>query len=298
MSHRKLIKQLEHLKIEYYGTVTNADTAMGYSMSLATLLKEASAFYIDGKTTDFPKDEILASAAAMDEAGVFRSPAHLVYIETNSVIGGELAVTPERHSRVGFLIDSIGQENEAIPNCPCIIAAFLKDSSWPTNAWLIIPSSRPLGLHAMDQTIFVPPWLELTDRQKNETHRAMMSMGEFCHTSLIVLLATRGIETEYVPHRKKMDLKHRAEPVDGYTIVHVHRAMQRQHQGGVAGERHRVRLHMRAGHGRKQRYGPRLVHMRRIWIEPTLIGYEEEGRIDHDYRIHNPEDPMGDHPDA
>ena len=87
--------------------------------------------------------------------------------------------------------------------------------------------------------------------------------------------------TEFPPCR----LIPRDSPANSTTIVHVKRAIERQHLGGHVDERKRTRLHMRRGHVRHQRFGPKNMHQKIIWIAPVLVGYEEEGRIEHEYLV-------------
>jgi hypothetical protein len=108
------------------------------------------------------------------------------------------------------------------------------------------------------------------------------SIPAICSTCL-VMLATRGIRRERWIGMKQV-LIGRKEPSDAYTRVMVAEASSSQGHGVTsAGERHKVRLHLRCGHTRKQPHGPGRRFTRVIFIEPTLVGYVEEGTVHHNY---------------
>ena len=98
-----------------------------------------------------------------------------------------------------------------------------------------------------------------------------------------VLLSTIGASREWV-RTGPAKTKARNQPEDGFTIVRAY-----EPQGGTGapleGTRHRPRLHMRRGHLRTQRHGRGRKKTKVIWIQPCLVGHEEDGRIHHEYEV-------------
>ena len=86
--------------------------------------------------------------------------------------------------------------------------------------------------------------------------------------------------------KRKTQLEERGKPEYSNHVVRI-RGYQTEGQG--TGKeikyRKRVRLHLRRGHARTQRYGQGRKKTKQIWIEPTLVGYEEEGKITQTYEV-------------
>lgn len=102
----------------------------------------------------------------------------------------------------------------------------------------------------------------------------------------LVLLRTKGVRRERLMPSEKLNkarLKRRQIPIDTATVIRIQEHFKTETTRGPAGERHRPRLHTRRGHIRLQPYGPRLSKVREIWIDPCIVGYEEEGIITHDH---------------
>lgn len=105
--------------------------------------------------------------------------------------------------------------------------------------------------------------------------------------AFIVLMHTKGMKCEGVkiPERlNKARLKSRKVPMDDFHILRVGEHSEGQSRGSCS-ERHRVRLHMRRGHLREQRHGKGNSKVKTIYIEPTIVGYQEEGRVYKEYDI-------------
>lgn len=266
MSHKKLLKSIRADQPRIYSEMLKEAgcVAKDWKENAIDFLENCSAFYIDGNVGDLPINEIIASAKAMKEAGVFKLPVELTYIEvTVSLDLGNV----EKTGRLALF--TADQK---------ITGAFLHQHNSPPLEWLAVP----VNLSIMSPML--TPINLLRGDFVEKFRKAIEEYAIGAVTALIVLLCTKGIETEFVP-TKKCSLISRDAPQDGYTIVHVKRAIERQHLGGTVEERKRTRLHMRRGHVRHQHYGPKLCHEKIIWIEPVLVGYEEEGRIAHDYLV-------------
>jgi hypothetical protein len=101
----------------------------------------------------------------------------------------------------------------------------------------------------------------------------------------LALLRTKGIRKEIIEVPKKLNkarVRRRKKPLNDITVIRIQEHMEGVSRGSV-GERHRPRLHIRRGHWREQRYGPGNTKTKEIFIEPCLVGYEEEGVISHDH---------------
>ncbi len=95
----------------------------------------------------------------------------------------------------------------------------------------------------------------------------------------------------------KSRIRNRELPIDGYTKVLLPGFYKRQQEaklkGATISERMAVRLHWRCGHERSQHYGLGSSLIKKIFIEPTLVGYEEEGTIYHlQYGQELPDEPL------
>lgn len=120
----------------------------------------------------------------------------------------------------------------------------------------------------------------------------------YCTAWFLFLLCAKGTSRAVyaAPDRlNKARLKNRQEPIDGFTKVllpgfikrraenNLTEAEERQHgnDGRKVTERKRPRLHWRRGHMKGVRYGEGRRLTKPMFIAPTMVGYEEEGRIFH-----------------
>lgn len=200
-------------------------------------------------------DEILASADAMKEAGVWRLPYPITTFEFKATIHSQTfdVTKPDttfifvamEQARAGTTHTELG---EFIP-----LPSFIR--------WIF---ARDLT----DKRI----WMNCTSIFHHEVQNIL--------TTFLVTLSTRGIKRERWSGDHKI-IVGRREPANAYTRVLIREAVNAGHGTSEPGERYYVRLHMRRGHKRDQRYGKGLQLSRPIWIEPTLVGYEKEGRIRH-----------------
>lgn len=99
--------------------------------------------------------------------------------------------------------------------------------------------------------------------------------------AMLVTLHTRGVKRERWSGERKV-LPNRPEPANAYTRVMIREAVAGGQGTAVAGDRHRVRLHLRRGHIRNQPYGAGRKSTRPQWIEPMLVGYDDEGVVEHE----------------
>lgn len=219
-------------------------------------------------------DEIRASAKAMEEADVWHLPYPVCTFEFDA--GLTLAKqTVFQGDLFRFIVLCV--EKNGTPHIEHTLIRSTKNG----HRWIACKFYRgdeegvPLiAGHAGDPTMVE------VDVNAGVHHGDIVDTISVC----LVTLATRGIRRERWIGDKKV-LVGRKEPRDAYTrvmIAETIEAGQGTHET-APGERHKVRLHLRRGHIRNQPHGPGRRFTRRIWIEPMLIGYAEEGTIHHDH---------------
>jgi len=138
--------------------------------------------------------------------------------------------------------------------------------------------------------VSVAPYLYTVDRDVGYLLKTFAYTSAIEVMTMIVLLATKGVSVDWVPRLRKysrMPLRSRQTPENGHSIIRVYKACQESTRatGCTPVNRSRVRLHMRRGHVRRQRYGRKCSKVKLVFIEPTLVGYEEEGRLKHEYEV-------------
>jgi hypothetical protein len=216
--------------------------------------------------TAIPEDneEIDASVEAMKEVGVWRLPYPVTTFEFTATLvpvgmksrGGDELQKIERGSRHTMIVVAMEEcENGEGELTKMASAGFVRwiFSRHPTNKaeWLSMGSELA---HDEVQRIF---------------------------NALMVILHTRGIKRERWSGDHKL-LKHRPEPANAYTRVLIRETAEAGHGATILGDRCRVRLHLRRGHKRDQSYGKGRALTRTIWIEPCLVGYADEGVVEHE----------------
>ena len=121
---------------------------------------------------------------------------------------------------------------------------------------------------------------ELDDMQ---TFRRVAGMGLDIMNAMIVLSQTNGVQVEARSTLHKPG-KRRDAPEYSYHVLRIP-GVGEGGSGITIGERKRVRLHLRRGHKRTQHHGRGNKQVKNIWIEPTLVGYQEEGEVYKDYEV-------------
>jgi hypothetical protein len=226
-------------------------------------------------------EEIIASAEAMVQAGVWRLPYPICTFEFSARLTLQQKITFNGDTFRIITLCRTHPDGE-----PDIVAAFVraKDGHWIRMIWgypqddgTISYRVRPRRIEqtaepVIDGTIDV----HLTTEAGEATD--IMNVVASC----LVMLRTRGIRREKWCGNKPI-LLNRPEPANAYTRVMVAEAAEAGHGHTVDGVRYRVRLHLRRGHQRNQPHGPGRRYTRQIWIEPCLVGYEDEGRITHEH---------------
>jgi hypothetical protein len=239
-------------------------------------------------------EEILASAEAMHQAGVWRLPYPICTFEFTVRL--TLNKVPAFNNEPFRLICAL--ENHAKDGEPSILATWIrgKDGFWIRLTWQhrdantgethgsehynIRPRpfpTGPAGLYSEGAVKGEEPTVTVDFNTGGEQTDIINAVA-----SCLIMLKTRGIRREKWCGNKPI-LLNRPEPANAYTRVMVAEAAEAGHGHTVGGVRYRVRLHLRRGHTRNQPHGPGRRYTRQIWIEPCLVGYEDEGRITHEH---------------
>lgn len=246
-------------------------------------LEHAQKFILDADGIE--QDEIDASAEAMEEMGLFNLPFGVCYMEFVARLQNVKYPNNLMTCRFCLMTTKISQEmaewdplagtqlfTTIVLNFPEVDG---KSRFRMLPGYMIHGAGKQFRFHNM-----------VDDKKISESIEGFASevgptIADAVRT-LIVLLETKGVKKEFIP-TEKINLISRNEPVAGYTIVRNY--APRDSQGQRIEERKRVRLHLRRGHIRRQRWGRDRKFEKKIWIEPTLVGYEEEGRIEHLYEV-------------
>lgn len=97
--------------------------------------------------------------------------------------------------------------------------------------------------------------------------------------TFLVLLATRGVRKE-LRIGNRVALLNRPVPAIAYTYVYI---QEQQDYDPITKttslSRLKTRLHLRRGHVRNQPYGPGKLQTKKIFINPCLVGYEDQGIV-------------------
>ena len=100
----------------------------------------------------------------------------------------------------------------------------------------------------------------------------------------LILLATDEVEM-VGSGKRNVELISRDKPEYSSYTIRVKKGAIKGYYDGDGNPRKKMRLHLRRGHIRHQKFGSDSTQMKIIWIKPMLIGYSEEGMIDHDYVV-------------
>lgn len=252
-------------------------------------------------------DEVQASAKAMEEAEVWRLPFPVCTFEFVAEIS--LSNAPEgtprtpNPGRTDHFIMVLTDEGTG----PRIESVFCRANK---HHWIRIDDAGENWQHsggdpaqkALNTDTLAWASSERADAKYDPRVELEVSTG-YGHShpiwigaTCLVMLATKGIRRERWIGNQAV-LRDRPEPRDAYTKVMVREAYDWQgahghHRGEAVGDaepRYRVRLHMRRGHIRNQPFGPRSQGLTtQIWIAPMLVGYAEEGVVEHTHYEQRP----------
>lgn len=257
-----------------------------FSDPLIPLMREAVKFELPPIPESFL--EIDATLKILLEADLLRMPYNNCYLEI---------VYQSR--KIGLLVMDAGTNLLEHPYSNLDTAPFFKHMLTRHALYLFYDKSR---LKSWEETVAV---LNITNANccsfhADNTHHVvtdantiiqLVKFGVQMTGWLMFLLASPAIsQIRYTKPAQlnKSRLLKRREPIDDYTKVMLPGFGARLKVGEAAeGEdepsspRKRVRLHWRRGHLRNTAYGIGRTLHKQQFIAPTLVGYEEEGRIYH-----------------
>jgi hypothetical protein len=250
----------------------------------------------------YPDIAVFESLEAMFDAEVFRLPAPVTLFEVPVDGMIILALCVQREAEIA-IYPAMTMESGRSAYAVSPYVGLIRRNPWRIKENKAIGTPTVLaGVEATDDNADLSPeeikrsFLLDFDKDSSLIDRLMadeatmdrgLYLAKCCISlvpALIVALATRGVNRERMNYpRNYRPGEGRDLPITSHTIVHV-----RQSSGAIVvtegeeGEiRRRVRLHLRAGHVRNQPFGPQRTQVRKIWIAPCLVGYEEEGMVLH-----------------
>ena len=216
--------------------------------------------------TAIPDDdeEIQASAAAMKQAGVWKLP----YPVTTFEFEGFFKPT-DMKSNNGHTLRKFEPDASHVVIIVAMEEAVNREGH--TVDMAIVDYVRWIFVRHISNKL---EWLNMAPELPHVEVRRIFS-------ALMVALHTKGVMRERWSGDHKI-LSGRKEPANAYTRVMIRETTAAGHGTAVVGDRHRVRLHLRRGHMRQQPYGKGRQHVRLQWIAPMLVGYADEGVVEHE----------------
>lgn len=267
---------------------------------LSTWLARAVSFELDAELSVSEQLELMESSKLLDEVGLLRLPYPYCYVETtlrneirqlpgDSMIDATLGIVVRRATDPLYTPRESGSSPLYTSSEPILFYPFMKIlDNWFTIGWTF---RLALGTKAVGGT----PCFRREEDGVESDPALTNKMGQRAQLTVLAwlaLISTRGVVVERRPLRvpnskcKRMSVE-ALPPTDTHNVVKIHAARRSSTNAAASesGERKKTRLHMRRGHIRNQRYGPGRTQTRQIWINPMLVGYKEEGTVDHDYVV-------------
>lgn len=306
-----LVKAIRRRKI---GMVGDAECRYmpvdGFFSEVDSLLEGCVPYSLDAPLNREEWEELTESARIIDDAVGFKLPFPQCLFETpfpNDEDGapiGRMAfiavdVTPEMKGSIETkttsndwkewnkdLIDDGVQF--AFPDFELFLFVQTPDVD-PPGFWRLMPGTIGTSLKGRPIILNTPLGTELYEKDPN-FHESLAQFANRVFYCMLTLLATRGVQTrkEPLPKTKKLPLAERERPENSQHIIRIVLAREQSTHAArrlSPGERHKMRLHKRRGHWRKQAYGRNYSKRRWRWIHPMLVGYEGEGTIESEYEI-------------
>jgi len=247
--------------------------------------------------------EIYETIEAMQEMDLLRLPYDIIYVELDFMMrlrpdqvkgyakrNPGKSVTPLA-CKLGLIVAeqvATGKFEGELPEGHFMMWPFLQiPSVWGDKYWKDLSIMCWTSIVPRDQGVEVqkPSFLDWpnADAALTEIAEIMAVISRDTLATLLVYLSTRGIHKETVFRGDPVKLKARGKPIDHYTTVRIPKEGPKAQNGDGrrSEEQFRRRLHLRRGHVRHQRCGIKLCRIKKIWIEPMLVGCEDEGKITH-----------------
>ena len=116
-------------------------------------------------------------------------------------------------------------------------------------------------------------WIDLSDYLQGSPGSNQPDRVDFYRDLLVVLLATKGVEKTAVRNpMAAMGIGKKSKREHVYTTtLKIRWEDVVRGPGDPKGPRAGMRTHLRCGHIRRQRYGPKREAVKRLWIEPVIV---------------------------
>ena len=269
MHWKRLARALERNWIKTEESQRRADIrCKKMNASVAKVLRSAVKFELDVELPAADMREARLNVEAMGQAGLIRLPAKVCYFEAQIHRDGLHRYADADGHTIGVMA-TIG-ERGGIDLC-----SYMRDGKGAH--WIANPIIS--NVHDDGEITYTKLW----ERHDEEMEASLAKVPSDVFCVGLTLLVSRGVYREAVGH---VDLVSRDMPQDGYTIVRVPTEPRSEGGGGMpCRQRKRMRMHLRRGHVRRQRFGRDLARVKEVWIEPTFVGHVSEGVLQHEYRI-------------
>ena len=288
-----------------------------FKTKLTAWLEQASSFSLEAPLLDEEMDDIKHSARLMANHNILRLPYRYIYCECRLPMMGELALvagppvtipTDDEYDlgnwpgdpKIGVSKGSPAETSEderlkALRRKQIRWAGYVfcreHDRIDPMD-WRVVPA-------VVEFNAIASPWVLIMQAYERWIAPDVAANMEWaCKQAnkmllaTLVLLNTRGMPIDVQRINQKLDLAERDKPENTHKIVRVIKAREESTRNardefGVPDSRLKMRLHRRRGHMRHQHFGRRNKNTKLIWIDECLVGHESEGRITHDYEVHD-----------
>lgn len=290
-----------------YGNIVFRDytpaVARQHQARMASLLVQAENFVLDREVDLRETTEVVASIQALAACGLLRLPAPVCYFEMPHFTRVQDSKTGEVYDFADHLCAIAVETQDNITVYPAIHSGWSRILSSgqhfgvAPHTGVLNPTSDPLVSFNFDDIFLTenPQWPDGQPMFDNFKQVVEGTRGNMVHSVLmvmfsIVMMNTRWVEKRPVSKGLSRLLKSRGKPSNGHIVICIQRhgrAVRDASTAGIPEEHLKVRLHLRRGHKRDQPYGQGRQLTKAIWIEPTLVGYAEEGVVLHDYRLDN-----------
>lgn len=286
-----------------------------FKAKLTTWLERATSFSLDAPLLDEEMEDIKHSARLMANHNILRLPYRYVYCECRLPMMGELALlagppveipADDDYDLGGWPGDAVMEPGQQRGDKEEQLLKALRRSQIRWSGYVfcrehdrIDPMEWRVVPAVVEFNSLASPWVLILGAYERWINPDVASNMEWaCKQAnkmllaTLVLLNTRGMPVDIQRINQKLDLAERDKPENTHKIVRVIKARvestrNAQDEFGVPDSRLKMRLHRRRGHMRHQHFGRRNKNTKLIWIDECLVGHESEGRITHDYEVHD-----------
>ena len=250
------------------------------------ILRQAHCFTLrDFEDADLT--EIRETVIAMQEMGIYRMPYPHVYLQVEAVIPEF-----ECHTTLAYVIQDLqvyeSHDSEKNPITSLAINAYMRcpqaPKMWARLNERVVKNQEDISVDVVD----VENKTRFSGIRQCDTDG---KLGQFLNDILnifIVYINTRKIMKTCNEPSEKLNKKRRKNgrpELKPYTVIHLPAVYYNDPDAPGSRTHASPRLHLRRGHIRTQRYGTGLEKSKRIWIEPTLVGKDDDEVLSHEYLV-------------